>query len=271
MDIQHLQFKLQNILKANSLKRKKLSTYWKIEPSRLAHYKTSNYIYSEPIPNTGKKYTCEILLDVSASMLSGRRINNALLTCQNLIKLFNWIIDFKITCFWLGSFSLSNNEILSIDSNKIDNFEYFNKVFQRKLVVVNINWKKSYITKYEWEGENTDNWTLTTPALANAWLNLINREWDKFIVLITDWAENLPSIIQYDMINWISTNKYNKHTHRELVKFLRKNNINILPIWIGSTCLDKYYDEYVYSDNWADILPKVLKFMEKNFGEIVEY
>ena len=271
MNLQMLQFKLQQVLKNNSLKRAKLATYWKIVPSRLAHYKTSNLLFSQPIPNTWKKYKCDLLLDVSRSMLIRDRIWPAVEVVQKLIKLFYWIIDFRITCFAVGSYTMNARDILSIEPERFKKeWEiYFDKVFNRN-VEYSYDWEdKIFQIRFEWKKDRaTKNWTIITPALAQAWFNLLNEEWEKFIVLITDWYEEIydESLRWETFVCWLPYSKFNTSTHKAVAKSFIEKWINILPIGIQTNSLNDFYDNVIEITNAENVYEPVLKFIEEHFA-----
>lgn len=263
-NLQMLQFKLQSILKNNSIKRVKLATTGKIVPSRMAHYKTSNLLFSQPIPNTWKKYKCDFLLDVSGSM-NWTKIVNAVKVLQEMIRLFYWIIDFRITCFGLWDYPMTAREILSIDTNKLgNNFHY---IFDRKLEInTDADWYDNFTVRYEkWTRSTSDN-TCLTQVLAKTWLNIKDETGEKFIVLITDWEEWIRvTNPEKTKICWLDIKKYNWENHKQIKKEIENNWINILPIWIWQWDLAQHYDNFVLVDNPEEIYWPVLQFIEKNF------
>ena len=59
--IPHMQARLKAVLQNNARVKTKLTTSGRLVPSRLAHFQTSELLFEEKIPNTGKKYKCSNL------------------------------------------------------------------------------------------------------------------------------------------------------------------------------------------------------------------
>lgn len=268
-NIEILKFKLKQTLQFNSQKRRKLATTWRIEPSRLAHYKTSNLIYTQPIPNTGKEYSCVFLLDISWSMYNSKELEKAVEGLKKLINLFYWIIDFEVIAFGKNIEQFSARQVLSLPK---DNQEIYDKI-NKKIVIRDFWTYTTYIDlcdkgKFTWD-ENTDS-TFITPALKLAGDLLNKRGWDKFIVLLTDWEEYYPDCVT--QITWIDVTKYNKDTHWDTKKEIEKDWIEILPISIGRDYLPDFYTNKITLKNSTDWLEeKVIEFIDKNFWKQIEF
>lgn len=270
-NIQLLQARLSTILQNNVTKKFRLSTTWQIAPSRLAHSQTSELLFKEAIPNTWKKYKCSILIDVSWSMLWNGRIRWAIQSAQNLVRLFYWLVDFNIICFWATFYTISVNKLLSADTSK--SIDYLLNFFNWRARVITLNWKKDFIKMEGWDYD-TAYWTRWIWAIWMAYNMLKNEDGEKFIVYLTDWQDLMDDFERarswedlwehIDKINWIDIRDWSPERHRLKVKEIREEWINILPIWIN-TWLWQYYDEYVeISDAW-DVFEHTLRFMEKNF------
>lgn len=266
MNIQILQFKLNSILKQNKAKKSKLATHWRIEPSRLAHYKTSNLLFSQPIPDTWKEYKCTFLLDVSYSMW-GKQLWDTVITLQNLIKLFYWIIDFNIVAFWYGSFWLTAREVLSLDPNKIYNLEYQEDKLRRTTSIKEFNWEK-VLTTYDWGNFRwTEYATLWDLAVKKAWEDLLSESWEKFIVLLTDWENNCDSEREeFTNICWTTPQNSNAD-YKRTIREIKSNWIDILPISIWYTNLSEYYNDVITLTDPKEVYDDVIKFIDKNFWE----
>jgi hypothetical protein len=268
-NLQLLQFQLANKLKANAEKKVKLSNKGTLVPWRLAHHRTSKLLFSQPMPNTGKKYKCEFLLDVSGSMWR-REMKPAIETLQNLIKLFYWIIDFKITCFGNGSYPMSAREILSINLDKFWNNwseqcrDYSCELFNRPMSLQTFNWEE-HLIPFE-GGEKSVGWfTWWIWAVAKAGADLIAEDWERFVVIITDGWDNqyYPDDDRNLFVCWAPVNTYNKYTYVETEEELNANWINILPIWIGGN--RPRYKNSISLDNPEDIYEKTIQFIDKHF------
>lgn len=260
MNLELLKFRLNQTLQANSAKRTKLATSGRLEPSRLAHYKTSKLLFSQPIPNTWKKYKCTFLLDVSWSM-DWSRINTAITVLKNLINLFYWIIDFKITCFWETTLELSARKLLSIDQSSDEDIR---EIMLTRFGYLDLDWKRILVQKEDWY-EILWNSTRLTPALKTVWDDLLSYDWERFIVLITDWDESSYS---WFSVNWVDWSLYNPSTHKKLANELISKGIDILPISIWGNYLKKNYDNPIEIKSNSDIervYEETIKFIDKNF------
>lgn len=262
-NIQILQFQLKNKLKNNMELKRQLAPEWRLEPSRLAHYKTSNLLFSQPIPNTGKEYKCEFLLDVSGSMWWDS-LPKAVRVLQNLIKLFYWIIDFKITCFWNGSYTVSPREILSIDTkawlNSDSNKQYriARNKFERRFTIREFNWETHFISHENWEYDVS--WgTYWIWAVYRAGQELAEETGERFIVLITDGIDCISSYAKY--MCWAPSKGLRYETIEEE---LAENWINLLPIWIEGT--STRWKNSIELDNTEDVYNEVLTFVDNNFN-----
>ena len=282
MNLQILQFKLNNVLKANTEKKRKLSNRGSLEPSRLAHHKTSELIFSEPIPNTGKKYKCELLLDVSYSMY-GEQLIRAVEVLQNLIRLFYGVIDFKITCFGNGSYPMSARQALSINVQKMkdilrkegrhDCFEYQGNIFNRTVKLISKG-NQEILINFDgpWDGLLNDS-TWWVWAVWNALQNMDNENWERFIVLITDWEDNGFSQKGWDdtkeyIACGVSYDKFNTKNYRQFVEQYKSKWIEVLPIGIDWIFwLDNVYDNFISVRNASDIYEQVIQFIDSHFGE----
>lgn len=264
MNIQVLQFKLQQVLQANSTKKRKLATTGRLEPSRLAHYKTSKLLFSQPMPNTGKKYKCVFLLDISGSMY-WNRLKQAIKVLKNLIKIFYWIIDFQIIWFGATTIELNPRFILSIDEDKLKNNGDFREMFNKPLKEVSINWELNLI-QFEWGRWEMGNGTALTPALNLAYELLLKEDWDKFITILTDWEEEYHHFSGCK-INWYE--RGNTFAHKKLSEKIFNDWINILPISIGKDLLSEIYKERVVvdCDNIDKVYEESINFIAKNFWE----
>ena len=271
MNLQIAQFQLLNALKEKKTKRSKLSTKGKLEPSRLWHYKTSKLLFSEPIVGTGKDFICELILDASWSMANKGRFKDAVRTTQNLVKLFHWVIDFRVTVFATTWHSVSINKLLSI---KVDDFSEWELIreFNRKVEQINIGWENSII-EIEWGSENFFWWTWWPWVLKSAINSLsnISDKYVKYIVFITDWTDiqdnfwfSWANMISrgIDSVMWIPIAQYNEDSYPKIIKELEDNSINILPIGLRIDLSDRFW-QAINLSNPEDIYKETIDFIIK--------
>lgn len=249
-------------LQNNMEVKRQLSKEWRLEPSRLAHKDTSPFIFSQKVPNTGKKYKCDFLLDVSSSMFWG--IENATIivavkALKELIAVFSWVVDFRVIAYgsWFKSFS--PNQILSAKCTNDDLRRLFNVPMEQ----IDIGGLHTVIP---WEGGSIGlcGWTEWTAALKSSIDELKAESWDKFIITLTDWdwsywgqsywgvspltLDDMPSIITDWESEWI----------------------RMMPIEIGSGSLWNYFSDVLRlrSDGGTDgLYDGVINFINTNFNK----
>lgn len=262
-NMQKLQFKLAQVLQNNMQKKTRLASTGRLEPSRIAHYKTSKLLFTQPVPNTGKKYKCEFLLDVSWSM-SGSRIQLAVKSLKELIKLFYWIIDFKITCFANGVYTMSALEFMSIEADKLRSSDYFEEKLCWGWALPRKIWWETYLVRtLEQQTERDFSWaTALAAALWNAFISLDGEEGEKFVVLLTDGWDNMWS---YNYIGNAPCSIYNSSTIKTFVNDWKEKWIEVLPIWIN-TRMTHLFDNSVECSNPQVLLEQSIEFIQKHFG-----
>lgn len=276
MKLDILRFKLQQALQNNSERRTKLATTWKIVPSRLAHYKTSKLLYAQPIPDSGKKYKCDILLDISWSMynISDRPIKEAIRSVQNLISLFHWIIDFRIIGFWNWFVQFPINRILSIDTNREYEFDDWAQLLSSSFwVFKDKDWNRNLVPMEGWAYQNFA-WTWWPAVLWQSIEHLKSINWNKFIVFITDWRDALDrfwcSTTGYeakeyiDQICWVPIDKYCPENYSNILEEANNNDICILPIWINIALHN--FRNYIDISSADQIYEETINFINKNFN-----
>lgn len=281
MNLDILKFKLQQALQNNVAKRRKLATSWRIEPSRLAHYKTSKLLYSQPIPDTGKEYKYDIMLDVSASMHKDwswggkHRIWKAIEATQNLIKLFHWVIDFRILVFWAWFTQMSVNQILSITPEKIrDINDYFRLLGWPMKKVKTKEWKRNLIP-LESDWQPMAYWTWWPAVLWHSIQSMASEKWEKFMVFITDWEDVLQRFgwdrwwrdldWVLDEICWVDVKKYCPENYPKIIDEIKENDLSILPIWIDIEL--QHFPNGVEINDASEIYEKTINFIEDNFNK----
>ena len=272
MNLQIAQFQLLNALKEKKVKRSKLSTKGKLEPSRLWHYKTSKLLFSEPIVGTGKDFICELILDASWSMAARGIFKDAVRTTQNLVKLFHWVIDFRITVFATTWHSVSINKLLSLQVDNYSEFELI-KEFNKKVETMSIGWQTSII-EIEWGTENFSEWTWWPWVLKSAIdsLSSISEKYVKYIVFITDW-EDWQDNFGYtwegmmsrgiDSVMWIPIAQYNKNSYPKIIQELKDNDISILPIGLDTDLSQRFWSA-INLRNPEDIYKETIDFITKH-------
>ena len=272
MKLDILKFKLQQTLQNNIATRRKLSTTWRIEPSRLAHYKTSKNLYSQPIPNTGKKYKCDLLLDVSNSMYD-HRMNDALKSVQNLIKLFHGIVDFRVVVFWNGFYQMSVNEILSITPDK--SYMEYKAIFGRATDIKIDKQGKKNITPCEGGTLTTDYGTWWPAVIGHSYETMLSEDGERFIIFITDGqdcmhpfssAESGSSLSSYiDKMCWMDVRQWSPENYPTILSTLKDEGINILPIGIDIN-ISKNFPEAINLSSPDDIYEETIKFVDRAFS-----
>lgn len=269
-NLQLLQFQLNQKLALNSEKRRKLATTGRIEPSRLAHYKTSKLLFSQPIPNSGKEYKATFLLDVSISM-GGNRIETAVKSLQKLIKLFTGVIDFNIVLFWYGMQQVSPAEILSIREEDISVRHPL--LWGRRMDTINIGGKKTlmsiengayslnYSTAWQW-------------AFQQAVENLKKETGEKMIIFLTDWDDgdyynhrdyNSGELL-IERIWDVDVEEHNKGTYRDDIKEALESGINVIPFSIWDDILSRYFDNNITLSSAEDVYKHTLGAIDKFYN-----
>lgn len=272
MNLEIAKFQLLNKLKDNSAKRRKLATSGKLEPSRLAHYKTSKLLYSEPIPWTGKEYVCDILLDVSGSMRHQDRMRKAINSTKALIELFHWVVDFRITWFALSSFQLSKNRILSLPSELSSEDICFEEL-NRKVGRVRLSYWEDLIP-VEW-GEYDNFWgTWWSGTLEKSRRSFIEDKREKMIILITDGVDNQDDLWgryskwvekEYNIthIEWVPVSEANPLLWREIVGRVKEDGILFMPIGLNIS-LDHIDENHINLTDTSKIYEEVINFISTN-------
>ena len=245
-------------LQNNVAKKTRLSNKGTIVPSRLAHYKTSELLYSEPIPNTGKQYSADILIDVSWSMFpdektwNNNRIIGAINSAKELVKLLYNIVDFRIVLFWKWFRTISMNELLSYSDKELSNYEECIRLFH-KYWLTYVNWNA---INMEGVGFSAD--TNYTMAIANSLSSFSTVSGWKYIILITDWEENY-SFRDAQKVNGIK--KVEFWEMKEMLK--REEDVILLPIWIDID-ISHRFNEAINISNSSETIEHTINFLEKN-------
>lgn len=275
-----VKFKLKQALQNNSAKRVKLATSGKISPSRLAHYQTSKLLYTQPIPDTGKEYKCDIIIDVSGSMhkeinWGADRIWPAIESAQNLVKLFHWIVDFRILVFANGYRQISSNYLLSLRREDLmDVYEFIKHLSCPMRVVVSSEGKRNLIPAEWWEHKFYV-WTWVPAVLKASIDSLSSVKWEWFIILISDWDDRMDEFwwcatgeelsAYVDEVWWVDVLKYCPERYPELIKEAEDAGVNILPIGIDIS-LDNFKD-YVRISDASDVYEEVITFIDTKFNK----
>lgn len=258
-NIELLQFQLKQKLKLNSEKKRELATSGKIEPSRLAHYKTSNLLFSKALPNTGRKYKAVFLLDVSGSMYTGK-LRTAVKSLINLIKLFHWVVDFSIITYWETTKQISVEEILSIPYSQIDSmgYEELYKFFNRNCWFIYVDGKRHFLIKEDWT-ESLWWATCWQPAFLEAANILEKQEGEKYIIFLTDWQDNFNWNC---VIGWIDTSVHNEATYKQDAADVAAKGIKTIPFSIWRDYLSKTFDNAISLSSAEDVFELTLEALD---------
>lgn len=257
MNLELSKAQLRIALQNNSAKRTKLSNKGTVVPSRLAHYQTSDLIYCEPIPNTGKDYIVDILIDVSGSMFPDSnnpkwRMFWAINSAKELVRLLYWIVDFRIILFWKWFKSISTNELLSYKDEDLLSHEWCIKLFHSNYWV-KIIWKSAINWEWYWFSGDT-NYTM---AIANSLSSFESKSWWKYIFLITDWYENY-SFRDYEKVNWIRVMDFSS-----VKSLLENSDTKLLPIWIDID-LSSRFNNPINITQPSSIIEETIKYLQNN-------
>lgn len=254
LDSQRL--RLKQIVDLSTQKRFIKSKTWELDMSRLAFVWVSDYIYLQQVPWTWKNFNIDIIIDVSFSMIKDSRINKAIKSAQNLIKMFYWIIDFRIIVFWVTFTTVSYNAILSIDTDKT-----LPEAIIKRLLPSTAGSVRDNIVYMEWWDIDFNDWTnYRAPLLASAQSLSLNEHSNNMIILLTDWYEQSGYFFKNEnfKINWIQSNlKLSKS-----LKFIEDNWIWLLPIWIDINISD-FFKSSIRVDDCNSIFDETIKFLQQ--------
>jgi len=152
-------------------------------------------------------------------------------------------------------------------------FQDYNKIRNRSLASERIGWD-THIVEFR-EGmleENTDrygvnNWaTWDICAMHNAVNALKKREGGKIVMILQDW-ETWGQHIQWDYVDWLSTDKYNEYTFPALLKKYKQDWIHIVSFWIQTDefrfrYLNAWHD-FILIEDANEIYPKMVDYLKK--------
>lgn len=271
MNLELAKHKLLNTLKENCVAKRKLASTGRLEPSRLAHYKTSKLIFSQPIEWTWREYVANILLDVSWSMAFWERMKGAVRSVQNLIRLFDGVIDFRITCFWTTYYEIGKNRIMSIDLDNMGEWEVVREL-DRRVDVVNIKWER-HLVPIEWGSYENHAWTWGSWCLEYSRRNLESSSAsDKLIILITDWEDYQDQLWRgyvdrasdyCDTVGGVDVKNFNPWKYWDIARRIKEDWITLIPIgidmWLGHIS-----SEYINISNTDDIYEKTIRFIKES-------
>lgn len=209
MDDQDAVNEIRRILRDNLYERRILDKRWRLETNRLAHYRTSNRLFSRKTLNQWKKYHFEILLDVSWSMFDYYRMMPSLKATHAVVKTLNKLWDVRVTLFGDTSVTLTAEQFEDIASYVIstgDASKIRDKVEAHYVTIHDMNNKKIVTLSYSewkqlycWKGggmlpwyKAIDYWKMKDwtfewwPVLSS--LNYLRKQdWEKCLIVIHDW------------------------------------------------------------------------------------
>ena len=185
---------------------------------------------------------------------------------QDLVKLFDWVIDIKLTFFNLREWTLTTKEILKFDLSKVrsteDCFRYMgtddiNVTDDNHLV--HTTWYWSY-SSCEWNFEIT--------SIQNAANRLYKQKWEKILIVVWDWQMRTDSFDTSDLIDgnyyicWQSLKKYNPYTAKEVCQHIEKNWVHLFWFWIWMSL--KYIRRNEMIKKWWEVYEKIFNFLKES-------
>lgn len=255
---------LHSVLKENAFERKRESVSWEINTNKVAMAKVSKSIFIEKVPNTGKKYTAELLVDASGSMW--RDMEKAIKVAKEIVSYFLGVIDLKITFFNVLEYKFQNREVLKM-KEWFDELEDYCSSFEE-------DWKIEF-RKWEWGKDWRESWLWNWEVcnLVTAFEN-IQKEWDseKIIIMIWDGSLAIDYINEERLIEknyyiaWQPISKYNEETYKSTVNRILSQGVKILPIELWGDFYKKYFPETFRVNRVEDTWEVVLKWLNKEFG-----
>jgi len=264
--------KLKTILKDNMNRRSVISKKWIIKWTRLHAFSTSDRLFSKRLENSWKTYNLEILFDASGSMAhwhwTGSRsaFYNWIQVIQNLVKLFNWVIDINLTFFNLKEWTMTTKEILKLDVEPfIDTNTCFDFMWVNNLTVDSNN----HIVESKWRWElSWAEWNYEITSIQNAYLRLQKKKWEKLLIVVWDWQMRCDSFDTQELIDWNyyiawqSLKKFNPYTANEICKHIMKNSVHLFWIWIWTKL--RYIPNNIQISKWEEVYEKVFTFLKES-------
>lgn len=254
--------KLKTLLKDNTFTRYSISKKWLLNSNRVFSYKTSQRLFKKKQIESWQKYNIDILIDFSWSMV-WRDLRMATSITKDIIKLFDWIVTFRIVWFNIQEVIIPKNKFLHTDFNEYS----YEELWDNDLEIKDIDWKKVFVKSIWWSVASCQ-WNREIINIQNSFEYLQKQQWKNFIIIIWDWVMNVDSFEQEFLINWnyyISwkpVKKYNKQTTEETIKHIEKNWVKVL--WLNTRWAYPYLDNS-FKVNWTeDSYKHILNFLNKN-------
>ena len=271
MKLQSAKFRLKTILKDNMNRRSVVSKKWNLRWQRLHAFKTSDRLFSKRLESSWKRYNLEIVFDASGSMAfqNWEWIHSAfyrwIMMVQNLVKLFDWVIDINLTFFNLKEWTLTTKQILKFDLSSVDDIDKCFDYMWKRDMVIDENWH--FIHKSWWK-MNSSWGNREIINIQNAANRLYKKNWEKIIIILWDWNMHVDYHAESDMkkannyICWQSVRKYNSKTANEVCKHIEKNWVHLLWIWLDMHL--RYIPNNIRISSADEIYEKAFNFLKES-------
>lgn len=274
MKLNTAKHRLKTILKDNMNRRSILSKKGSLRGNRLHAYSTSDRLFWKRLENSWRRYNLEILFDASGSMAHwhGEGKNSAfykwIQVVQNLVKLFDWVIDINLTFYNLREWNLTTKEILKFDLDRISwVYSTFDYMWEHDINVVDNHF--THVKKGWSESAAQGNWEICN--LRNGFERLDKKQWDKIMIIVwdgemhIDWYDDHQLVRDNYYVAWQSCKKYNPKTAREVCQHIEKNWVSLLGVWIGRRANFNYITNHttINKNQVDDIYGIVFDFLKK--------
>lgn len=236
-------------LKENTHERWEESTTGKINPNKVALARVTDAIFKQKIPNSGKKYNVEMLVDVSGSMfVAGSGLCDAIKVAQELVSYFYWVIDVNVTFFNLLEYKKKGREVLRYDLSKWDS-KLGNENFRQDVKIKAVDGRPQFVVDEEGNGNYNacaGNWEVCNIVSASE--RLESQDGNNMIIIIWDGAIHVDyfgeSVMAWKDLHFSGqpVSKYGASNYVETVRRIQNNWVPILPICIGGSYYNNYFD-----------------------------
>lgn len=244
----------------SKIKYKKLSKSWNLEMSRLAFHNTSWLIYSIPVDTEWRNVHIRFIVDVSWSMY-WREYRIASETVLKLTELFDWLVSMDYIVFW--------SIFKKVDRSQLKWDWLVSKFYCSQSPIVKIKWVTSLLPilstydelKELWFTISTDSANTYSPApIKQSIEDLKELEWDKIIIFLTDWKDNMSR--KPDEVCWISTSYSGRYG--KLMWEMNEAWIWFLPLGIDT---DMKHWKWIKLSDAEEIYPIILNFLKDKYLE----
>ena len=275
MKLNTAKHKLKTILKDNMNRRSVLSKKWTIRWTRLHAFSTSDRLFSKRLENSWRRYNLEILFDASGSMAHWHwtwresAFYKWIQIVQNLVKLFDWVIDINLTFYNLREWQLTTKQILKFDLDKVSSIDDCFKY--QWMNDIRLKWWRFVENKDSHNNLSSCQWNWEICNLRNWFERLDKKQWDKIMIIVWDWTMHIDHFDDNDMINnnyyicWQSVKKYNPKTAKEVCQHIEKNWVSLLWVWIWKDADFNYItnNTKINKNSVDDIYGIVFDFLKK--------